>query len=184
MQRSRSFIHICCRDGAPPALKSASSPRSPSRHPTTIATPAGCRAAILNCTPADWPDRDASWTDFAGFAETRPVHGECGGYMVLGTSLTDGDGIVHEMAGLLSVSTSFAQRKLHLGYRQARLIEDSCLGRSGSLLRGHEFHYASIDLAGTGRPIRPDLRCLRLCANTHRQPARTRFRCLLPCDRG
>ena len=33
------------------------------------------------------------------FAETRPVHGECGGYMVLGTALTDADGISHEMAG-------------------------------------------------------------------------------------
>ena len=27
------------------------------------------------------------------FAETRPVHGECGGYMVLGTALTDADGV-------------------------------------------------------------------------------------------
>src|SRR5581483_11413300 len=26
------------------------------------------------------------------FAETRPVHGECGGYMVLGTTLTDAEG--------------------------------------------------------------------------------------------
>ncbi len=87
------------------------------------------------------------------FAATRPIHGECGGYMTLGTSLTDGDGIVHEMAGLLSVSTSFARRKLHLGYRQARLSEDSCLGRSGSLLRGHEFHYASIDSPGQDAPF-------------------------------
>src|SRR5271166_3923489 len=56
------------------------------------------------------------------FAETRPVHGECGGYMVLGTSLIDSGGIIHPMAGLLGVSTSFARRKLHLGYRNARLI--------------------------------------------------------------
>ena len=54
------------------------------------------------------------------FAETRPVHGECGGYMVLGTSLTDAGGVVHAMGGLLDVSTSFARRKLHLGYRKAR----------------------------------------------------------------
>ena len=51
--------------------------------------------------------------------------------MALGTSLTDGDGIVHAMAGLLSVSTSFARRKLHLGYRQARLIEDELPGPAG-----------------------------------------------------
>jgi cobyrinic acid a,c-diamide synthase len=87
------------------------------------------------------------------FAETRPVHGECGGYMVLGTSLTDGNGVVHKMAGLLSVSTSFARRRLHLGYRNARLIEDSCLGRAGSLLRGHEFHYASLESSGQDAPL-------------------------------
>jgi cobyrinic acid a,c-diamide synthase len=42
------------------------------------------------------------------FAETHPIHGECGGYMVLGESLTDAQGKVHAMAGLLDVSTSFA----------------------------------------------------------------------------
>src|SRR5262249_55435222 len=35
------------------------------------------------------------------FAETRPVHGECGGYMVLGEALIDADGTRHEMVGLL-----------------------------------------------------------------------------------
>jgi cobyrinic acid a,c-diamide synthase len=87
------------------------------------------------------------------FAQTRPVHGECGGYMALGTSLTDANGVIHEMAGLLSVSTSFARRRLHLGYRKARLIEDSCLGPAGSLLRGHEFHYASIESPGRDAPF-------------------------------
>ncbi|MGQ0443738.1 MAG: cobyrinate a,c-diamide synthase, partial [Beijerinckiaceae bacterium] len=79
------------------------------------------------------------------FAETRPVHGECGGYMVLGQSLTDQEGHVHPMAGLLGASFSFAKRKLHLGYRQARLADAHPLGTQGSLLRGHEFHYATIE---------------------------------------
>jgi cobyrinic acid a,c-diamide synthase len=82
------------------------------------------------------------------FAETRPVHGECGGYMVLGQALTDADGITHKMAGLLGVSTSFARRKLHLGYRLAHLVDDTCLGPAGTKLRGHEFHYASIETPG------------------------------------
>jgi cobyrinic acid a,c-diamide synthase len=85
------------------------------------------------------------------FGETRPVHGECGGYMVLGTSLTDADGISHSMAGLLSVATSFAHRKLHLGYREARLLGSGCLGPDGTRLRGHEFHYASTVTAGDDR---------------------------------
>ena len=87
------------------------------------------------------------------FAETRPVHGECGGYMVLGTSIMDANGAVHPMAGLLGVSTSFAQRKLHLGYRQAQLIGDGCLGAAGTALRGHEFHYASVVATGDDAPF-------------------------------
>ncbi|MGY4320457.1 cobyrinic acid a,c-diamide synthase [Bradyrhizobium sp. JR3.5] len=37
------------------------------------------------------------------FAETKPVHGECGGYMVLGAALTDAEGVRHEMASLLGL---------------------------------------------------------------------------------
>ncbi len=87
------------------------------------------------------------------FAETRPVHGECGGYMVLGKALTDAEGTAHPMAGLLDVSTSFARRKLHLGYREASLVGDTCLGPAGTRLRGHEFHYASITDPGRDEPL-------------------------------
>jgi cobyrinic acid a,c-diamide synthase len=82
------------------------------------------------------------------FAESRPVHGECGGYMVLGQSLQDAEGRMHAMAGLLGHSTSFAKRKLRLGYRSARLLSDCALGRAGSIVRGHEFHYATLENAG------------------------------------
>jgi cobyrinic acid a,c-diamide synthase len=82
------------------------------------------------------------------FAETRPVHGECGGYMVLGDSLEDAGGARHAMAGLLGHATSFAKRKLQLGYRTARLRSDSVLGAKGSTVRGHEFHYAALTSAG------------------------------------
>ncbi len=78
------------------------------------------------------------------FARTRPVHGECGGYMVLGESLEDAEGAIHPMLGLLPVATSYRRRKLHLGYRVARLAEDGTLGRRGACLIGHEFHYASV----------------------------------------
>jgi cobyrinic acid a,c-diamide synthase len=87
------------------------------------------------------------------FAQTRPVHGECGGYMVLGESLEDAAGRRHAMTGLLGHSTSFARRRLHLGYRTARLLSDSILGRGGSIVRGHEFHYASLTSAGCDEPF-------------------------------
>jgi cobyrinic acid a,c-diamide synthase len=87
------------------------------------------------------------------FAETRAVHGECGGYMVLGESLQDAAGQHHAMAGLLGHSTSFAKRKLHLGYRTARLLTDSVIGPCGALVRGHEFHYATLVSAGDDEPF-------------------------------
>ncbi len=48
------------------------------------------------------------------------------------------------MAGLLSLRTSFAERRMHLGYRKARLLADCALGPAGTILRGHEFHYATV----------------------------------------
>jgi cobyrinic acid a,c-diamide synthase len=104
-------------------------------------------------------------TGLARFAQTRPVHGECGGYMVLGEGMEDARGHRHAMTGLLGHTTSFAKRKLHLGYREARLLCDGPLGGAGSRVRGHEFHYASLTANGDaplseltdgqGRPLGP-----------------------------
>ena len=69
------------------------------------------------------------------------VYGECGGFMVLGESLIDAEGKRHEMLGALPVETSFAQRKLSLGYR--RLTPNPGAPWSAPLL-GHEFHYATV----------------------------------------
>jgi cobyrinic acid a,c-diamide synthase len=87
------------------------------------------------------------------FAETRPVHGECGGYMVLGTSLTDAQGESHAMADLLGLSTSFNERSLHLGYREAVLGAGGPLGEAGARIRGHEFHYAKVVSTGSDTPF-------------------------------
>ena len=118
----------------------------------------GCDACWL---PGGYPElhagRLAAAQDFFNgvrrFSATRPVHGECGGYMVLGESMIDAEGLPHAMAGLLDVTTSFARRKLHLGYRMVQLIEDSCIGRAGCFLRGHEFHYSSVETQGRDLPL-------------------------------
>ena len=89
----------------------------------------------------------------ARFAATRPVHGECGGYMVLGEGLEDADRNAHAMAGLLGHATSFANRQLHLGYRQALLLADSPIGSIGHKLRGHEFHYSTLLKTGPDEPL-------------------------------
>lgn len=73
------------------------------------------------------------------------VYGECGGYMVLGESLIDSNGMSHAMAGLLPVTTSFAKRKLHLGYRK---LEPLTGGPWTGKLTAHEFHYSTVIAEG------------------------------------
>ena len=122
------------------------------------APPADCDVCWL---PGGYPElhagRLAGATGFLDglrrFAETRPVHGECGGYMVLGRTLTDADGVTHAMAGLLDVATSFAVRKMHLGYRRVTTAADGVFGPAGTRLSGHEFHYATVTEAGGDAPF-------------------------------
>jgi cobyrinic acid a,c-diamide synthase len=85
-------------------------------------------------------------------ASHRPVHGECGGYMVLGEALVDKGGDTHRMAGLLGLVTSHAQRRMHLGYRQATLLAPVAGLPAGARLTGHEFHYSTI-VSQTDAPL-------------------------------
>jgi cobyrinic acid a,c-diamide synthase len=120
--------------------------------------PADCDICWL---PGGYPELHAARLAAAGnflaglrrFAEVKPVHGECGGYMVLGNSLVDAAGEGHAMAGLLSVATSFAKRKMQLGYRDAHLLADGPLGSAGTRLKGHEFHYSTVLDPGTDAPF-------------------------------
>ena len=109
-------------------------------------------AADLVWLPGGYPElhagRLAAATRFLSglraHAQTRPVHGECGGYMALGAALIDKDGQSHAMAGLLGLVTSYEKRKFHLGYRRAVLSRAMPGHAAGSALRGHEFHYSTI----------------------------------------
>ena len=103
----------------------------------------------------------------AAAALGKPIYGECGGYMVLGSGLIDAANRRHAMAGLLSLESSFARRRLHLGYRQVTLTHDTVLGTAGSAFRGHEFHFATTVSAPTANP----LFLTRDAADLEREPA-------------
>ncbi|HWA19300.1 MAG TPA: cobyrinate a,c-diamide synthase [Devosia sp.] len=77
------------------------------------------------------------------------IYGECGGYMVLGDTLTDASGVTHRMAGLLPLETRIDRPKRTLGYR--RLRHASPLPWPADLM-GHEFHY-STGKTTTGTPL-------------------------------
>ena len=89
----------------------------------------------------------------SAFAASKPVHGECGGYMVLGAAIEDAEGVTHAMTGLLGHVTSFAKRRINLGYRQATLLDDCVIGRTGDAIRGHEFHYSRVIEPGNDAPL-------------------------------
>ena len=152
-RRFPSSTLIFCTAGARRGPKS-----SPSRPSPTSRRRIDCDLAWL---PGGYPELHAGRLAAAArfrealrrFAEIRPVHGECGGYMALGESLIDAEGVAHPMAGLLGVETSFAKRRMTLGYREARIAADCALGTRGMVLRGHEFHYATIVAAGSDDPF-------------------------------
>ena len=146
-----SFIHIFLRLGGTRARKSCPSRRWPMKRR---------RSADAVWLPGGYPElhagRLAANSNFlAGvraFAGKGPVHGECGGYMVLGDGLIGEKGERFAMLGLLRLETSFAARKLHLGYRRAELQADCILGRHGDRFAGHEFHYCTV-LAEQGEAL-------------------------------
>jgi cobyrinic acid a,c-diamide synthase len=71
----------------------------------------------------------------------RPVVAECGGLLYLAREL---DG--HPMCGVLDATARMTGR-LTLGYRKALALTDSPLAEAGAEVRGHEFHYSTVDPA-------------------------------------
>jgi cobyrinic acid a,c-diamide synthase len=101
--------------------------------------------------PELYPGKLASNNKFLASLQkfTGLIYGECGGYMVLGDGLIDKQGTTHKMAGLLPLTTNFAKRKLSLGYRQLQSLNSPW----NLPLRGHEFHYSTIESQGGGLPL-------------------------------
>jgi cobyrinic acid a,c-diamide synthase len=82
--------------------------------------------------------------DFA--AGGRPVVAECGGLLYLAREL---DG--HPMCGVLGATARMTGR-LTLGYREALAQVDSPLAEAGAEVRGHEFHYSTVEPGAGERP--------------------------------
>jgi cobyrinic acid a,c-diamide synthase len=106
--------------------------------------PAGCAAVVL---PGGYPElhaprlgqcRRSLGSLAAAAARGMPLVAECGGLLLLGTSLADGEGQCHPMAGVLPFHG--ARGELSLGYRLASGARDGLLVRAGETYPGHEFH--------------------------------------------
>jgi cobyrinic acid a,c-diamide synthase len=77
-------------------------------------------------------------------ASGRTVWAECGGLLWLADRLDQ-----RAMAGVIPTTARMTTR-LTLGYRQARTVATSPFGDAGRTLRGHEFHYSTVDPVGSG----------------------------------
>jgi cobyrinic acid a,c-diamide synthase len=72
-----------------------------------------------------------------------PVYGECGGLMYLTRSIQDLKGVEHKTVGLLEAKTSMV-RRLTLSYTLAKSTRPNILTPAGSVVRGHEFHFSTL----------------------------------------
>lgn len=81
----------------------------------------------------------------AAAARTLPIYAECGGLMYLGEQLTDGAGLTHAMVGIAPLRSSMTRQKLTLGYRVATAQTDGPHLTRGQTVRGHEFHWSTLE---------------------------------------
>jgi cobyrinic acid a,c-diamide synthase len=73
------------------------------------------------------------------------VYAECGGLMYLAEALEDLAGDRFPMVGLLPATVRMRPRRMTLSYTEVTLQADSPLGAAGTLARGHEFHFSTLD---------------------------------------
>jgi cobyrinic acid a,c-diamide synthase len=77
-------------------------------------------------------------------ASGRPVYAECGGMIFLSRHLMMRDGTTYPMAGVLPFEIEVTGRLVDFGYVNVELTNDCLLGKAGTVLRGHSFHYSRI----------------------------------------
>jgi cobyrinic acid a,c-diamide synthase len=75
-----------------------------------------------------------------------PVYAECGGLMYISRELVDAGNRRHRMVGLVDASSRM-QPRVTIGYREVVAVRDSPVAATGSELRGHEFHFSTLDRA-------------------------------------
>jgi cobyrinic acid a,c-diamide synthase len=74
-----------------------------------------------------------------------PILAECGGLMYLSRSIKDWEGKSWPGVGLVPGEVIMTRRLQELGYVQATALKDTVIAGSGEELRGHEFHYSTLE---------------------------------------
>ncbi len=78
------------------------------------------------------------------FAQTgAPIYAECGGMIYLAQTLRTPQAI-HEFTALLPLEVEMTSRLVDFGYATITLTRDCLLGPTGTIIRGHSFHYSRL----------------------------------------
>jgi len=77
-----------------------------------------------------------------------PCIAECGGFLYLHRELEGSDGEYYPMAGVLDAKAYRTERLGRFGYITLEAKEEQLLGKKGTLVRGHEFHYWDSERCG------------------------------------
>lgn len=72
-----------------------------------------------------------------------PVYAECGGLMYLGKGLVY-EGVTYAMTGLIPILFGFSKKPQAHGYTIVAVEETNPYYKTGTEIRGHEFHYSSV----------------------------------------
>ncbi|MCF6249385.1 MAG: cobyrinate a,c-diamide synthase [Desulfobacula sp.] len=76
----------------------------------------------------------------------RPIYAEGGGFMFLCDQMSGMDEPVsYTMSGCFDFKIQMSKKLRSLGYREITLKKDTIIGKKGDVLRGHEFHYSSLE---------------------------------------
>ena len=95
---------------------------------------------------ANAPMREAVRAAVAG---GLPTVAECGGFLYLNRLLSDGEGRDWPMAGALPGRAANTGKLGRFGYVTLTAKKDGLLGRAGTRLPAHEFHYWDSDAPGS-----------------------------------
>ena len=182
-RRSRSSIRISCKAGGRPGPRSSPSRRSPTSRRLPIATSAGFRAAIRNCTPGGWRRRRG----FARAQRVSPRRARCtanvGAIWRWAKALSTPRASLIAMAGLLGVETSFEKRRMTLGYREARIASNCALGAAGARPARPRVPLCDHRRERRRRPLRLCSRRLRRAGSAVRLAKGPGHGLVLPCHR-
>ncbi|MDE6019883.1 MAG: cobyrinate a,c-diamide synthase [Ruminococcus sp.] len=79
-----------------------------------------------------------------------PTIAECGGFMYLHRELTDENGKIYPMAGVIDASVFPTKKLQRFGYAEMVASIDNLLCRNGETIKIHEFHYWDSTSCGNG----------------------------------